>query len=133
MVDNNQHLIQIEIVFVSKDYEGNEFCGIFALKDGYCGIECKWTYNETTKTLEITGEEEMNDFTVDIVPWNAIKKDIQTVKINGITSIGNNAFKNCVNLERIIIGETVKTIRMNPFINCIKLREVEFERNEYFT
>lgn len=50
------------------------------------------------------------------------------VTVNGysfkVTSIGNNAFKNCRKLTKVTIGKNVKTVGKNIFKNCKKLKKI---------
>lgn len=51
-----------------------------------------------------------------------------TISYNGksykVTSIGNNAFKNCKNLKKITIPKNIKTIGSNAFRGCSKLQTI---------
>ncbi|MBO7595657.1 MAG: leucine-rich repeat protein [Bacteroidales bacterium] len=50
---------------------------------------------------------------------------LEEVKIpNSVTTIGRNAFKNCIFLTRIVIPDSVTIIGSNAFDNCTSLREI---------
>ena len=53
-----------------------------------------------------------------------IGTDTNVTISNSVTSIGNNAFKNCSSLDSIIIPNTVSSIGNNAFDNCINLRNI---------
>jgi hypothetical protein len=88
-------------------------------------------YNSNVKatlsgnTLTIGGNGNMCDFwdsTEGEAPWwfnTAHRNAIQTVIIqNGVTNIGNRAFKDCSNLRTITIPNTVTIIGRQAFLNC---------------
>jgi len=61
------------------------------------------------------------------VPWADYRNDIRRVMIEkGITTIGNNMFADCVNLESVAIPEGVTVIGYNAFRNCRNLVRVSF-------
>ena len=51
-----------------------------------------------------------------------------TVKIGGVTfkvtEVSNNAFKNCKNLKKVIIGKNVTKIGSKAFYGCKKLKSI---------
>ena len=57
---------------------------------------------------------------------------IKTVEVDRISSIGNYAFMDCVNVENITIANSVQTIGINPFINCEILTDVTFDEESKF-
>ena len=88
-----------------------------AEKSGTCGEKLTWTYEETTKTLTISGSGEMTDYYPD-APWS--KFGIQTAVIeSGVTSIGSSAFYNSSGLTTVTIGNSVTNIGNNAFSYCI--------------
>ncbi|MCI9505144.1 MAG: leucine-rich repeat protein [Oscillospiraceae bacterium] len=95
----------------------------FHFKDG--GEE-GWRYDETTKTLYITGSGPMVDYPTSINrPWYQYKEEIQSVVIeNGITSIGDSAFCECGSLTSVTIPNSVTSIGDTAFYECGSLTRV---------
>ena len=44
----------------------------------------------------------------------------------GVKSIGNNAFENCVNLEEVELPDTLENIGSEAFVNCINLKKIQY-------
>jgi len=103
-------------------------------------------YNSNVKatlsggTLTISGNGNMVDFwhsTEGEAPWwfpetdtrrNTITNAIRTVVFqsgSSITNIGERAFKDCKNLETIIIPSSVTKINGQAFFNCTSLQKLE--------
>jgi len=103
-------------------------------------------YNSNVKatlsdgTLTISGTGDMCDFwdssgdgitstTGGEAPWwfdESTRDAIQNVVIqNGVTNIGNRAFKDCSYLQTITIPNTVTIIGRRAFDNCPSLQEIE--------
>ena len=88
---------------------------------GKCGDNLTWTYIEATKTLTISGTGVMSDYN----PITAVKKkapwrDLNVEKLileNGITEIGQNAFRTC-NIIAVNIPASVTKIGTNAFMGC---------------
>lgn len=58
-------------------------------------------------------------------PWDEHKYRITKVVIEkGVTSIGNLAFMDCINLNAVEISNSVKTIGDTAFYNCSSLNSV---------
>ena len=94
--------------------------------DNECGDNATWAYDETTKTLTISGTGDMTDWASrSDVPWNANVSNIENVVIeNGITSIGNYAFYLCSRLTSITIPSTVTSIGEEAFYVCASLTSI---------
>ncbi|MBR5515911.1 MAG: leucine-rich repeat domain-containing protein [Clostridia bacterium] len=89
---------------------------------GNCGTGLTWTYNNGE--LKITGRGAMKDYSSD-APWYSYSSEIKTVIVsNGVTYIGNYAFRNCTALTRVTIGDTVTNIGTDAFSGCTSLKEV---------
>ena len=89
---------------------------------GICGDHLTWTL-DGNGTLTISGTGAMYDS----VQWNGQKENIKKVVINnGVTTIGDLAFFQCVNLGSVEIPSSVTTIRSKAFENCTNLTSVTF-------
>lgn len=99
---------------------GNEISGVIS------GTSLVWSYNTTTYALNIRGQGAIPDFsTTSAAPWAAYASSISAITLHtGITSIGNNAFSNIVNVKDIYIPDTVKTIGENAFYGCTSLQTI---------
>ncbi|MBD5475883.1 MAG: leucine-rich repeat protein [Lachnospiraceae bacterium] len=88
---------------------------------GTCGASLTWEYADGT--LKIIGSGAMDDF--DIAPWNEYANDINYVSIDeGVTTIGNYAFFDCVSLETIDIPGSITSIGTAAFFGCSSLGSV---------
>lgn len=92
----------------------------FANENGNCGKNVTYTYDSKTKALTVQGNGRMDDFaTPDSVPWNSIKSEIQSIKVNnGVTSIGENAFYNLTSVSNVTFSNTVEEIGDSAFFGC---------------
>lgn len=118
---------------------------------GTCGNSATWSYDQTTKTLTISGSGAIELWDIDAgcdFPWQW-RAEIEKVEFagssftaigdyafsgfskltnisipNGVTSIGEAAFGNCTNLEEAIIPEGVTTLGYRMFVECGKLSHV---------
>ena len=92
---------------------------------GQCGDNLYWSYNETAKTISITGSGEMYDYTADTQPWFLFKEQIVEVTTNNtVTSIGTSAFEGCVRLAKISLGTGLEKIAANAFAGCTRLYDI---------
>ena len=92
---------------------------------GQCGDSLYWEYNQTNKTISITGAGDMYDYTADTQPWLLFKEEIAEVTIsNTATSIGTSAFEGCIRLGKVSIGTATKNIAANAFAACTKLYDI---------
>ena len=94
------------------------------LGGGTCGTNVTW-YLDCNGVLTISGTGAMTNYNSANMPWYALQDDIKSVVINsGVTSIGNYAFYNCINLTSVSIPSSVTTIRPVAFENCTSLTSV---------
>jgi hypothetical protein len=94
---------------------------------GNCGENLRWTFEESTGTLAISGTGEMMNFSQISPTWNAYRTLITNVTIgNGVTTIGWNAFYNCTGLTSVSFAENsvLKTIDNYAFDFCSSLTEI---------
>ena len=105
------------------------------ITSGKCGDNLTWAYDETTKTLEISGTGDMYSYS-DVnfhdvfmrAPWfenGSIKTNLEKIVVNdGVTSIGKYAFLNCEALKEVRLAESVDTIWMHAFRGCKSLTQI---------
>ena len=98
---------------------------------GHPGYNSNVVATLSGNTLTISGSGNMVDFwnsTEGEAPWWFNPSDrnaITTVVIqNGVTNIGNRAFKDCSNLETITIANSVTIIGRRVFDKCTKLTSI---------
>ena len=91
---------------------------------GTCGENVYWNYDESSKTLTISGNGDMLNLYK--YPWDGFRNDISTVKIeDGVILVEAESFSNCENLTTAIIGDGVKSIEPSAFYNCVNLKNVK--------
>ena len=97
------------------------------IDSGYCGGEgdgtnLTWIFNGATGVLSISG---IGDMTGREAPWETYKSEVITVTIgNGVTSIGNDAFRDCDRLATVTIPDSVTSIESSAFDFCKSLTNV---------
>ena len=88
---------------------------------GKCGDYATWELTPDG-TLTISGRGDMYDYDPE---WNTYKNYIKEVIIaDEITSIGDQAFENCVNLTAINIPDGVTSIGYCAFMDCSSLTSI---------
>ena len=104
-------------------------CGEEYLITGVCGDNANWQLNGSG-VLTVSGTGAMYDFSYiyePMIPWTDHLEEIQTVVIEeGITSVGNFAFSNAVNLTEVTMADSVSSIGESAFRNCGQLSSVDF-------
>ena len=111
------------------------------LANGTCTVFCsdgiwnaKYTnagnnllYKLENGTLTILCNGAMPDYEEGQAPWFERASEITTVVIeDGTTTIGANAFDDCVNLTDVTVGEGVTAVGENAFKDCENLENVHF-------
>ena len=94
-----------------------------ATVDGDYG-DLKWSYDDSTKTLTISGSGDMPGEDV-AIPWKGFRDDIEKVVIcKGVTSISKNAFFKCISLNSVSIPSGVTVISRQAFAGCTNLTSI---------
>ena len=95
-----------------------------AEKSGYCGPNLKW--HLTDGVLTISGKGEMYDFSLDSSrPWGWVYFGIKRIIIgDGVTTIGDYAFRDFRDLTSVTIPNSVTTIGDDAFGVCSSLTSV---------
>lgn len=100
--------------------------GTMNAANGKCGANVKWNLSDDG-TLIISGKGAMKDFG-NSLPYRPDK--VRRVLIeDGVTTIGNNSFKDCKNLAEISIANTVTSIGKQAFNGCNSLPEIAIPEN----
>lgn len=95
-----------------------------APSSGLCGTNLKWTYNDATCTLTITGSGRMNDYKGGMTPWRHLRYNIDRIELpDTLDTICPYAFID-TNIQEIIIPASVTTVGMGAFVNCLNLSSV---------
>lgn len=90
---------------------------------GMCGKNANWIYNNMT--LIIDGVGDIDDYDTHCVPWLQLVDSIVKLEIsNGISSIGKNAFANCIKLNTITLPNSLEIIDENAFNGCRTLYDI---------
>ena len=92
---------------------------------GTCGPNLKWLLTDNG-VLTISGKGEMYDYSYyngERAPWDS-EKVKQIIIGDGVTTIGENAFRGCSALTSVTIPNSVTTIGKSAFEGCRTLTSV---------
>ena len=100
--------------------------GLQAQTSGSCGDNLNWSYNETTKTLTITGSGAMTDYAAAADrPWHTFRADVESIVVpDGLTNIGAYAFSGC-KMVNFTIPASVTSIGKYAFNYCSALTAID--------
>ena len=107
---------------------------------GTCGSNLTWELNLDTGVLTIDGKGAMNKYNYNnssnyhnygtSAPWDKYWSNIETVIIEeGVTTIGDWAFRGCGHIETIQISESVTYIGEYAFQYCTSLTSINLPKN----
>ena len=83
-----------------------------------------WTLDDAGM-LTITGTGAMTNWDWDDPPWYGLRESIKAVVIDdGVTSIGDYAFYNCIALKHVTLPDGVTSIGARAFADCSALKSV---------
>lgn len=89
---------------------------------GACGTNLIYSLDTESGVLEIVGSGKMVTKNTEYIPWQKYKPLITTIVLpNGLLTIGDYAFQDCINLTSVKIPTSVIAIGMSAFDGCDKL------------
>ena len=92
---------------------------LYTADSGKCGDNVRWSISGTTLTISGTGA--MWDYTDS--PWYG--RDITDVVVkSGVTSVGECAFADCWNLQRVSLPRSITTIQYGACYYCHSLQAI---------
>ncbi len=99
------------------------FIGNYYKVSGTCGTNATWSLDSRYGTLYINGTGAMSDGCYS--KWASYSDDIGRIVIqSGITTIGDEAFKNCKSASSVTIPSTVSLVGSEVFSNMTNLRSI---------
>lgn len=111
-------LLHKNLSFVVEDIEATVANNIPKSQSGTCGANLKWNLDYETGVLRITGTGAMSNYASKESPFGGNKRIKTVVLDRGVTSIGDYAFENCVNMTTVNSLENLKTIGNYAFSGC---------------
>ena len=97
--------------------------------EGECGTGVTWKLTPEGE-LTIFGSGKMDDYTDStVVPWYEYREKVKHITVEqGVTSLGSNAFKGCVNLTKITLADSIETIGDNAFSGCSNITQLRIPK-----
>ncbi len=96
-------------------------CAVAFASSGKIGKDISWDL--TKGVLTLTGTGEMKNLPKELPYVPSMVKEIHIG--DGITSIGDNAFRDCKNVTSVVVPSSVVTIGNNAFRGCKNLESVD--------
>ncbi len=122
------------IVAMTNDESCIDYCNISISSEGSIGENIKWSLEDGVLTVSGTGKipdfNEPEDELPMERPWGEYSNIIKSIVIGeGITAIGNDAFRDSFEVENITIPETVETIGDRSFALCERIKNLNIPKN----
>lgn len=100
-------------------------CAYAETASGECGLNARWELDDSGK-LTITGKGDMYRYDSERTPWYSYAFRIKSIEVgDGITSIGDGAFKGLLKAQEVKLADTVRIIRGSAFANCEVLAKID--------
>lgn len=94
---------------------------------GTCGDNLAWALDAETGEFTISGIGNMINYSeTSPAPWDEYKDQIKKIIVSeDVTTIGNDTFIGCKNLEEVSLPSTLTKIGDSAFRDCVALDEIE--------
>ena len=101
------------------------------IRSGACGENLTWVLDISTGKLKISGKGEMEKYNYSPnSPWYDDRAYIKSIDVeNGVTSIGDYAFYNCIYVESVKLPNTLIKIGEYAFYNLKLLNSIDLPNN----
>ena len=101
------------------------------IRSGTCGENLTWVLDISTGKLKISGKGEMEKYNYSPnSPWYDDRAYIKSIDVeNGVTSIGDYAFYNCIYVESVKLPNTLIKIGEYAFYNLKLLNSIDLPNN----
>ena len=101
------------------------------IRSGTCGENLTWVLDISTGKLKISGKGEMEKYNYSPnSPWYDDRAYIKSIDVeNGVTSIGNYAFYDCIYVESVKLPDTLVKIGEYAFYNLKLLNSIDLPNN----
>lgn len=92
---------------------------------GTCGENLTWQLSRDTGVLTISGEGAMDDYIAYYAPHFPCHDRIKSIVLEeGVTEIGNGAFRGLKNVQKVTLPQSLKRIGSGAFTGCEGLQEI---------
>lgn len=92
---------------------------------GTCGENLTWQLSRDTGVLTISGEGAMDDYIAYYAPHFPCHDRIKSIVLEeGVTEIGNGAFRGLKNVQKVTLPQSLKIISAGAFAGCEELQEI---------
>ena len=121
------------VIVTSADGNYIDYCNISVSTEGSIGETINWSLADGVLTISGTGKipdyDETQSETSSKTPWNDYKNIIKSIVIGeGITEIGNNVFRDSLNVQNITISQTVQAIGDRSFALCELVKKLNIPK-----
>ena len=113
----------IEINLILEQTDEAEEIELFAANSNSCGEGLTWKLSSGTLTISGTGK--MDSYSSGGAPWHSQRAGIRQIVISeGVTSIGERAFEDCLRVTSISIPDSVTELNEYCFYACESMENI---------
>ncbi len=100
------------------------------LTSGNCGSGVKYSFDNKTGTLTVSGKGKMTDYRKRSLSLFSGRREIKSVVIKkGVLSLGDNTFYDCTNITEVSLPSGLKNIGKYAFWNCNSLMNIKIPKS----